>query len=195
MKIIIAVIVFMSSMVSVSYSQIEHETTIDERLGIYIPIFTEPHCSKFLTDFGTNKSVVTSYAKNIGLTYFTTAPIPNLENVISDIYFDPSNIVHQGRVISEHVIYSFIFTDDGQYVSFSANIKFKTENLANSFFSSMLQKAGMKGKKKDHNGIVTCKLTGDQRSVILKIDGRSITYVVVDHRVASELSNDGGSKM
>lgn len=195
MKIIIAVIVFMTSMTSVSYSQIGRETTIDERLGLYIPIFTEPHCSKFLTDFGTNKSVVTSYAKNIGLTYFTTAPIPNLENVISEIYFDPSNIVHQGRVISEHVIYSFLFTDDGRYIAFSTNIKFKTEGLANSFFSSMLQKAGMKSKKKDQSGIVTCKLTGDQRSIVLKIDGSSITYVVLDYTMASELSGDGGSKM
>lgn len=195
MKTIIALIVFMTSMVSVSYSQIERETTIDERLGIYIPIFTEPHCAKFLTDFGTGKSVVTSYAKNIGLTYFTTAPIPNLENVTSELYFDPSNIVHQGRVISEHVIYSFLFTDDGRYIAFSTNIKFKTEGLANAFFSSMLQKVGVKSKTKTHDGVVTCKLTGEQRSIVLKIDGSSITYVILDYNMAAEMAGAGRSKM
>lgn len=195
MKIIVALVVFMTSMISVSYAQVSRETTIDERLGIYIPIFTEPHCSKFLTDFGTNKSVVTSYAKNIGLTYFTSAPIPNLENVTSEIYFDPSNMVHQGRVISEHVIYSFLFTDDGRYIAFSTNIKFKTEGLANAFFSSMLQKVGVKSKTKAHDGLVTCKLTGDQRSIVLKLDGSSITYVVLDYNLAAELAGVGRSKM
>ena len=195
MKIIVALVVLMTSMISVSYGQVGRETTIDERLGIYIPIFTEPHCSKFLTDFGTNKSVVTSYAKNIGLTYFTSAPIPNLENVTSEIYFDPSNMVHQGRVISEHVIYSFLFTDDGRYIAFSTNIKFKTEGLANAFFSSMLQKVGVKSKTKAHDGLVTCKLTGDQRSIVLKLDGSSITYVVLDYNLAAELAGVGRSKM
>lgn len=164
-----------------SFSQNSTETTIDERLGIYIPIFLEPHCSKFLTDFGTSKQIVTSFAKNIGIQYFSTASIPGMEDLKSELYLDPSDIVHNGKLITDHVIYGFLFTEEDQYIAFSANVKFKTEGLANSFFKTMVEKVGGNGKKKDFSSIVTCKMSGEKRSIVLKLDGTSITFVVIDY--------------
>jgi hypothetical protein len=178
----ISVLIFMVGVLP-SFSQNSTETTIDERLGIYIPIFLEPHCSKFLTDFGSPKNVVTSFARNIGIRYFSTASIPGMEDLKSELYIDPSDIVHNGKVITDHVIYGFLFTEEDQYIAFCANVKFKTEGLANSFFKTMVEKVGGTNKKKDFSGVVTCKMSGEKRSVVLKLDGSTITFVVIDYNM------------
>jgi hypothetical protein len=178
----ISILIFMSGVLP-SFSQNSTETTIDERLGIYIPVFVEPHCSKFLTDFGSPKNVVTSFVKNIGIQYFSTASIPGIEGIYSELYLDPSNIIHNGKKITDHVIYGFLFTEEDQYIAFSANIKFKTEGIANLFFKTMVEKVGGNGKKKDFSTIVTCKMSGEKRSIILKLDGTAITFIVIDYNM------------
>lgn len=174
------------------YGQYGKETNIQERISLYMPITRPPQCVRYLTEFGVSKDIVSGYAQTIGIKYFGTMEIPNLDGVYTTIFLDPENIVgSNGKTITEHVIYGFIFTPDHQYFSFSTNIKFKTPKLAKDFRKMLLKNIGVKTTKEtDVTEVVLCGNTGKKRVAIVKLDGSSVTFVVIDFDIVTDISID-----
>lgn len=172
--------------------QVQKETDIRERISLYVPILRPPECVQYLTEFGSTKNIVEAYAQTTGMKYFGTMEIPNLDGVYTSMFLDPDNLVGpNGKTTTEHVVYGFVFTPDGDYFSFSTNIKFKTPKLAKDFQKLLLKNIGVKDtKQKDITETVVCRHTGKQRVVIVKLDGSSITYVVMDFDIVANLSID-----
>lgn len=176
----------------ISTAQPQESTNIQERISLYVPILQPPQCITYLTEFGVGKNIVDAYAKTIGMQYFGTMELPNLDGIYSSVYLDPENLVGvNGRQTTEHVVYGFVFTPDGEYFSFSTNIKFKTPKLAKEFQSKLLKNIGVKSNiGKDVTETVICGKTGEKRVIVVKLDGNSLTYVIMDLDTILRLSID-----
>ena len=185
-------ILIMTLMSTTLSAQRQESTDIQERISLYVPILQSPQCVRYLTEFGVSKNIVNAYAETVGMKYFGTMEIPNLDGIYSTVFIDPENITApNGKVTTEHVIYGFVFTPDDEYLSFSTNIKFKTPKLAKDFQKFLLNKIGVKStKENDVTEIVVCGQTGKKRVVIVKLDGTGLTYVVMDFDMVVSLNLD-----
>lgn len=188
-KSLLSLLLFVSLFIP-TYSQ-ENEVDLNERLTVYFPILQPPNCVKYLTDFGVTQKVATDYVQSVGVDFFATVSIPNLEGVTASIYSDPENIISpDGDQLTEHILYSLIFTEGGKYFAFSMNIEFTSQELADSFNRTLLTNLKVKKYSRNYSGIIKCKETGKQRMITSKVNGNTLTYVVMDYQTIIDMSVD-----
>lgn len=174
-----------------TYSQEENEVGINERLTVYFPILEPPHCVNYLTEFGPSKKVVIDYVNSIGVNFFGMIALPQVEGVTASMYAEPENMVSpDGSVLTENILYSFIFDPNEKYFAFSLYIKFETQELADSFQKTLLENLKVKKYTRNYSGIITCKSSGKQRMVTSRVESKTLTYVVMDYQSIINMSLD-----
>lgn len=191
-----ALVLFTTPLLS---QQQEEGTGIEERLSLYLPIFQSPHCSNYLTDFGDPEKQVSNYAKTIGLDDPSLLKPKDAAGTYFHMYQEPDPLVNNdGIAVTDQIIYTFVFTPDKKYLSFSFTADFKSSGLANSFQKSLLEKIGVFEFTREHSQMVECnrdKNKGNQRIVTLKVNGTTVTMVIVDYNtLQTMLIKQGRSK-
>lgn len=194
-------IIFLSTMLFIGlsinlFAQAQKTTDISERLTTYMPIFQSPHCSTYLSQFGDSEKTVYKNAETIGLNFFSTGKPPGGEGTYFHIFADPQNLSNNDDIeISDYVIYTFIFTPDKKYLSFSATIVFKSPTIARAFQSSMLEKVGVFEFTNNFSNTIQCKRDPQKnRLVTLKLDGNTLTFVVIDYNLLLEMTKKNGTR-
>ena len=177
------------------YSQQPKEVGIDDRMTLYFPIFDEPDCAIYLTEFGASSKLVKDYANSVGINFFANMPIPNVENVTSIMYTDPEAMVNNnGETLSQYIFYSFIFNEDDEYFGFSTHIRFESEDLARRFQENLLQKVKARRYTKTYTGLVECKEKGKNKGtkkmIISKVEKNTATFVILDYTIITRMSLD-----
>lgn len=163
----------------------EEGTGIEERLSLYLPIFQSPHCTNYLTDFGDPEKQVDNYAKTIGLEGPSLLQPKDAAGTYFHLYEEPEPLVNNdGIPVTDQIIYTFVFTPDKKYLSFSFTADFKSSSLANSFQKVLLEKIGVFEFTREHSQMIECnrdRNKGKQRIVTIKLNGTTVTVVIVDY--------------
>ena len=181
-----------------SFSQNQVQSDITERLSVYIPIFESPNCTTFLNNFGDKEKAVYKNAETIGLEHFSMGKPPDANGTYFHLFTDPENLTDKdGDEISDHVVYTFVFNEEKQYISFAATIVFKSPLIARVFHKSMLEKLGVFRFKNEFSDVIHCKENGKSsktRMVTLKLDGSNLTFVVIDYDAVLEMAKKVGAR-
>lgn len=182
-------------LLSPAHSQQSGDVGIDERMTLYFPIFDEPDCSTYLTEFGASNKVIRDYANSVGINFFANMPIPNMTGVTSLMYTDPEMMSNnKGELLTEHIFYSFIFNEDNEYFAFSTHIRFESEDLARKFQENVLEKMKVRRYTQSYTGLTECKESGKkkgtQKMIISKVQRNTVTFVVLDYKMTIDMSID-----
>lgn len=198
-SILCAILLVTTSVTGVSQTQ--QSTDIMERISVYMPIFQEPDCSTFLNQFGDTEKSVYKNAETIGLTHFSTGKPPDAEGTYFHVFLDPENIINgDGIELTEHVVYTFVFNSNKKYFSFAATLAFKSPLIAREVHAAMLEKAGALKYKKEFSDVIQCRKNSENskdaksRMVTIKLDGNTITFVVIDYDSLLEMAKKAGSR-
>jgi hypothetical protein len=163
-----------------------------------MPIFESPNCTSFLNDFGDKEKTVYKNAETIGLTHFSTGTPPDAAGTYFHVFSDPDNLTDEdGDEISEYVVYTFVFNEQKQYISFATTIIFKSPLVARVIHKSMLEKLNVFKFKNEFSDIIHCKENGKStktRMVTLKLDGSNLTFVVIDYDAVVEMAKKVGAR-
>lgn len=165
-----------------------------ERLTMYLPIFTAPNCTTYLTDFGDKRKSVEHYAEVINLVYQTTFELPDREGIYVSIYLDPENLTDNfGKQVTEQILYSFTYSPDDRYISFTSSVEFKSTKMAESYMRTMLGYLESEYYTTKYNTLVKCNVGGKEvyRSVTLQFVGTTVTMAVVDYKQISKMMMKG----
>lgn len=165
-----------------------------ERLTMYLPIFTAPNCTTYLTDFGDKRKSVEHYAEVINLVYQTTLELPDGGGIYASIYLDPENLTDNfGKQVTEQILYSFVYSPDDRYISFTSSVEFKSTKMAESYMRTMLGYLESEYYTTKYNTLVKCNVGGKEvyRSVTLQFVGTTVTMAVLDYKQISKMMMKG----